>query len=142
MNASEMFVIPMGIYVLYVICFFIYSFFCRVNAIKAGELSPFYYKDYQNKPEVPQKLIILERHMDHQFQVPTVFLVTGAVLLSMQVVSMVSVYLAWGFVISRFIHTYIHLGQNKILWRAGVYAIGGIMILSMWGQLFYQVLSR
>ena len=141
MNTSEMFVIPMGIYIFYVVGIVLYSFFCRVNSIKAGNLSPYYYKDYQNKSEVPQKLIIIERHVDHQFQVPTVFLVTGAILLSMNAVDSFSVYLAWGFVLSRFVHSYIHLGSNKILWRAGAYATGGIMILSMWGQLLYKVIS-
>ena len=46
--------------------------------------------------------------------------------------------LGWCFVLSRFLHTYIHLGSNHILYRLSAFFLGWVVVLALWVILLYQ----
>ncbi len=56
-------------------------------------------------------------------------------MLTFSEVSLLTVGLAWFFVASRILHTYIHLGVNKPYPRAKVYILGWLAIFAMWVQI-------
>jgi len=132
---------PMSFYFFYVIILVLANFTVRRKAILNKEADFRYYKSYSDKSAIPKKLLVWERHVDHQFQVPVVFLVTGVA--QMQVLpqqsTTLSLALAWIFVISRLFHSFVHLGSNKILIRASAYALGGLSLLAMWLQMLIHV---
>lgn len=134
----------MGFYVFYVVFLVLANFKVRRTAILKKEADFRYYKSYSDKSKVPRKLLIWERHVDHQFQLPVVFLITGVA--QMQVLSntslVLSLTLAWAFVVSRLVHSFVHLGSNKILLRATAYALGGLMILAMWAQMLIHIATE
>ena len=41
-------------------------------------------------------------------------------------------FLAWGFVATRAVHSYVHLGSNNVRFRALSYFAGWIVIIAMW----------
>jgi len=125
---------PMGFYIFYLWCLICLNFFVRKNAVINKEMSIKYFKTYTG--DIPEKVLVYGRHIDNQFQLPPIFLITCLSLHVSQVTSTLTVALAWGFVFSRLVHSYIHLGTNHLLRRATVYAIGWIFILSMWTVLF------
>jgi hypothetical protein len=47
--------------------------------------------------------------------------------------------LAWLFVLTRLLHTGIHVGPNKVRWRTPAFALGFLIVLLMWIKLFFHV---
>ena len=129
----------MGFYVFYIGALIIYNLIKRVEAIKTRQIDLRYYKTYANKDGVPEELAVLERHVDNQFQVPTIFLVSCTAHLALHQVSTLTVALAWLFVVFRLAHSYIHLGSNVVLRRAKVYGLGWLALLGLWMELIFAV---
>ncbi|MGE0212847.1 MAG: MAPEG family protein [Parvibaculaceae bacterium] len=68
----------------------------------------------------------------NQFEVPVLFYVLVAFLLITTKADLVQVVLAWIFVLSRILHTVIHLGSNVVLRRGMVFFVGVLVLLVMW----------
>lgn len=123
---------PMAFYVFYIGLSFIGVFLFRLKGARAREYSPKYYKNYADKSLVPNKYIIIERHVDNQFQMPMLFLITCTVLIALDRANSTQVLLAWLFIISRMIHSYVHLTYNHVIHRAIVYGVGLLIVMSQW----------
>ena len=52
-----------------------------------------------------------------------------------------TVAMAWFFVASRLAHAWIHLGSNRVQWRAGAFVAGWLTVVGLWGQLVYVALQ-
>lgn len=125
----------MAFYAFYICCLTVYMFRSRVRAIKAQEMPMNFFKVY--KGDATDRVIVIGRHYDNQFQVPMLFFMTCLAHMAVNVVNTTTLALAWGFVVSRLIHSYVHLGGNKIRKRVIAFAVGWVLILLMWIQLIY-----
>jgi hypothetical protein len=47
--------------------------------------------------------------------------------------------LAWLFVLTRVIHSAIHVGPNRVRWRTPAYALGFLILAIMWIKLVLHV---
>lgn len=121
------------VYVFYMFGILIYAFKHRKRAVVDGKIDHKYFKAYSG--DQPEFLRIIENHINNQFQLPPIFMVTVVLILSFSTVSIFSVVLAWLFVVTRFIHSYVHLGKNKPLSRAKVYMIGWLAVFALWIQI-------
>lgn len=74
----------------------------------------------------------------NQFEVPVLFYVLMLTLWSVQAVNLIVIAFAWAFVISRYIHAYIHTGSNFVPKRRKVFTIGVMLLLAM---LLYTVVA-
>lgn len=61
---------------------------------------------------------------NNQFQLPVMFYALVAILLILGPATIVHVWLAWAFVISRLLHAFIHIGSNNVNIRFGAYLLG------------------
>lgn len=136
---SQQIIYPAAIYVFYMGGLIVYNLVRRLRAVKQNQVSGSYFKAYDKKNEVPEELLILERHIDNQFQLPTIYLATCAMHVALGEVDLLTVSLAWIFVFLRFWHSYIHLGSNAVLKRAKVYGLGWFTIWALWIQLVWLV---
>ena len=120
--------------VFYILVLGIMNFVVRLNAIKSQKLNYLHFKVYDTKSyEVPERVIIFGRHFDNQFQLPMLFLITCLVAQTTPLYGGGSLLpLAWSFVASRAVHSYIHLGSNNVRFRALSYFAGWIIIITMW----------
>jgi hypothetical protein len=84
---------------------------------------------------------VVGRHFDNQFQLPVVYLICCLAHLAVGQVNSTTLILAWAFILTRVIHSYIHLGKNHILQRASAYTLGWIVNLLLWAQLLYFAMS-
>ena len=112
------------------------NFVVRYRAIKNKQLKISHFRTYDANTQVPEKVIIFGRHFDNQFQVPLLFLITCVAAQTMPLYS--SGYLkplAWAFVLSRMVHSFIHLGSNNVRLRMLAYTFGWLCILAMWAHL-------
>jgi hypothetical protein len=78
----------------------------------------------------------------NQFELPVLFYAATAFALILGAVDATMVALGWAFVASRIAHAAIHLGPNKVRWRAPVFALGFVFVTAMWVKLFLHVAQR
>lgn len=128
-----MFVYPMAAMIFYVFMLGIINFLARSKAIRAKKLSLGYFKTHDTKVyETPEHIVRFGRHFDNQFQVPVLFMLTLLAAGLYTPTEKTILGLAWAFLITRGIHSWIHLGSNNVLIRAKAYFAGWILLLIMW----------
>ncbi len=129
-----MFLNQIAVMIFYIFAMGICNFIVRFRAIKNKELSVGHFRTYDaSKHPVPEKVIIFGRHFDNQFQLPVLFLITLVAAQTMPLYS--SSYLsllAWGFILTRMVHSYVHLGSNNVRLRMLAYVAGWLCLLLMW----------
>lgn len=103
----------------------------RIRAVRRRDISVGFYKLYQGSEE-PDELRALRRHFANLFELPILFYVACIVAYVSVQVDIFLVLLAWLFVVSRYVHSYIHLTSNIVIYRFRVYGIGLAILVLMW----------
>lgn len=89
----------------------------------------------------PEKVRQVQNNFANQFEFPVLFYVISLIALEYGFIDWIIVALAWLFVISRYIHAYVHCGSNRIKPRFQSFAFGLLMllllILYVFGKLTY-----
>lgn len=80
-------------------------------------------------PEGPKKVA---NSLLNQFQLPVLFYLLCVLLLITNFVDIIHLVLAWGFVLSRLVHAYIHVGSNDVMKRFSAFLVGVIALSIMW----------
>lgn len=127
-------ILPMAIYMFYIAGLAVLLFRSRLKSLKNREVTFQYFKTYNVAPP-PDKVLIIGRHYDNNFQVPLLFFVSCLTHMMIGSVNMYTVGLAWFFVLSRFFHSFVHLGSNDVRFRVTGFALGWLAIVLMWVQL-------
>lgn len=130
MDLNKAFFALIPIYVFYIVALGFLMFRQRYLAIKTGKVDPKYFKSYQM--EAPRELETMKNHFSNQFEIPTLFFVTCLSVIMLNVVTPLLTALGYLFILTRFVHTYIHLGSNKVPPRAFVFFLGVFIIVLMW----------
>ena len=103
----------------------------RVRAVRRRDISVRFFELYQGSEE-PEELRALSRHLVNLFELPILFYVACIVAYVSVQVDLWLVLLAWLFVVSRYVHSYIHLTSNIVIQRFRVYGIGLAVLVLMW----------
>ncbi len=77
----------------------------------------------------PEPVEKVNKNITNQFQIPMLFFVLVGVLWMLGAVTVFEQVIAWLFVVSRLVHSYIHTGSNYVPWRAFAFAFGVLMVL-------------
>ena len=82
-------------------------------------------------------------NFNNQFQLPVLFYVAVAVaiLSGTSDASRVLVWLAWAFVATRLLHALVQWTYNRVVHRFALYAIGALVLWTMWGMLALGLLQ-
>jgi hypothetical protein len=115
--------------------------FKRYRAIQRGDVRISFFSAY-DKGSQPERLHIWARHIQNHFEVPPLFYVAVVLLYSTNSVSLAAVVLAWLFVVSRCVHSYIHLGSNNVSRRFFTFGLGLLMVTALWTSLFIALVSN
>ncbi|MCI5107498.1 MAG: MAPEG family protein [Pseudomonadales bacterium] len=103
----------------------------RTSSVRKGEVPISYFSIFQGD-NIPDMVHKTNRHFDNLFEMPVLFYVAGLLYIALDINQPFVINCAWAFVVSRIIHTCIHLGYNNILHRLLVFAIGNLCVLAMW----------
>ena len=101
----------------------------RIKAYKSGA-DPRYFK--LNQGELPVYAKQAEQHYENLFEMPVLFYVVLLLAFVTQTASVGLVFLAWAYVAARAAHSYVHLGENKLLLRRNVFLVSFAILLIMW----------
>lgn len=69
------------------------------------------------------------------FELPVLFYTAILLTLILMVQDSILVILAWSFVISRYLHSFIHVTYNKVMHRFYIFLLGSFVLLAYWVRL-------
>jgi len=102
----------------------------RREALSSGAVQP---SDISlREPNWPRRALQVANNFQNQLELPMLFYVVVALILITSTNSLIFVILAWIFVLSRIVHTYIHTGPNELYSRSVALGVGAIALVAMW----------
>lgn len=111
----------------------------RVREVRSGRIHPSEIAlDSSKWPDHARKL---GNCFSNQFEIPVIFYVLCLIALQTRMADSASVVLAWGFVISRFVHAYIHATGNRVTRRGLAFLVGAIFLGLLAVYLFVRLLA-
>ena len=134
-------VYPMAAMVILTLIVMIRMVLLRIAAVRRGEIDAYFYKTYQGESGETRTVAQHNRHFVNLFENPVLFSAACITAMVTALVTPAMVWLAWAYVLTRIVHTFIHLGSNKIYPRMTVYGASWVVLLAMWGTLVAGVAS-
>jgi len=89
----------------------------------------------------PAKVQQISNSYHSQLQVPVLFYVLVVLAIVTHSADLLFVVLSWIFVLSRFVHAYIHTSSNYVPNRFNAFAVGVITLLAMWVIFAVRILA-
>lgn len=102
----------------------------RTGALTSKEVLP--EQIALGQPRWPARTTQVANSFQNQLEVPVLFYVLVLLILHLRMSDIVHVVLAWAFVLTRFVHAFIHTTNNDVRVRGAVYGIGVLILLVMW----------
>jgi len=103
----------------------------RVDAVKKGEVRLSSFR--LNNPEgIPANMIQASRNYSNLFEMPVLFYCAAILAFFLHLDTPAMLVLSWLFVVSRVVHSWIHITSNNVIRRMQVFMAGNICILLMW----------
>lgn len=103
----------------------------RFRAVLQDNLNPGYFK-LNRGAKPPGYMLQAEQHYINLFESPVLFYVIVVLIYVLQFVDAISVSLAWGYVLARLGHAYIHTGPNRVLQRRNIFLLSITLLVTLW----------
>ncbi len=113
----------------------------RMRAVIQHGLQATYFK-YNQGGEPPEFMLRTEQHYVNLFELPVLFYVVCLLAYVTSSVDLLTVLLAWLFVGSRCLHTYIHIRLNKLLKRRRIFIFSTFVLIALWCELFIRLMLK
>lgn len=104
----------------------------RIGELRARRIHPQQIATSRQMAETMQNLRSAD-HFRNLFEVPVLFYVLCGFIAITKLTTALLLACAWGFVVLRAYHTYIHLTHNKVIRRFQAYVASTIVLWAMWG---------
>lgn len=78
---------------------------------------------------------LVNRNIANQFELPVLFHIACLLLYITDADNVVTVVLAWLFVLSRYVHSYVHVTSNRLRQRRALFGIGFALVVCLWAWL-------
>jgi len=101
----------------------------RFGAVRSGAVKPGQFKVRGNEPEVSATV---SSNLMNQFELPVLFHVLCLALYVTNGVNYLTLALMWIFVVTRYVHAFIHTTSNRIVWRYKAFFAGAIVLALCW----------
>jgi len=130
---------PLAAQVLLVLLLFIRLGQVKARAFAAGLIDPAV--TALDNDAWPDEVRKVANNIRNQFQVPVLFFVLILALFARGSADLPALVIAWLFVASRLVHSYIHIGSNYVPNRTRVFTIGVLCVLLLLGLLVRALLT-
>ncbi len=101
----------------------------RVGAVREGRVKA---EQFRENREEPLESLLIHNNLKNQFELPVLFHVVCIVLYMTTADNVVTVALAWVFVLSRYVHSYVHLTSNRLRHRRPLWIFGYFILMALW----------
>lgn len=110
----------------------------RLRALRFGHVKP--QQVALREPNWPPRVLQVGNAFHNQLELPLLFYAVILLALQMRTLDVVLLVLSWMFVLTRLVHTYIHVTSNRLDRRTAVFGVGAIALLLMWVIVFARIL--
>ncbi|HEV2607398.1 MAG TPA: MAPEG family protein, partial [Xanthomonadaceae bacterium] len=90
----------------------------------------------------PEETAKPTRHFSNLFEAPVLFYAACVTAMVTQDTGLAVLTLAWTYVAARLLHTYIHLGGNRVRHRLRAYFAGWLVLVALWIQIVVHLAMR
>ncbi len=101
----------------------------RFAAVRAGTAQAAQFRDGR---EEPRESLLVHNNLKNQFELPVLFHAVSLALYVTTADNWATVGLGWFFVLSRYLHTWVHLTGNRLRHRRPAFIGGFFSLLAMW----------
>ncbi|MES9817280.1 MAG: MAPEG family protein [Candidatus Thiodiazotropha sp.] len=112
----------------------------RFAAVKRGDLNPRYY-ELNRGGKLPGYLAKVSHNYDNLLALPILFYVAAIMLFVTAKVEIAQIVMAWVFVTSRYVHSYIHTTYNNVRHRMKAFMLGVVTLIGMWCLFFVRTIQ-
>lgn len=137
---SVQLVYPMCVMFLLTVMTLAKMFLARRHAIISGQMKMSYFKTFTGG-EQSEEVLKTGRHFSNLLEAPVLFYVACILGMIIPLQGLAFTILAWVYVALRCVHSYIHLGYNKVMHRLRAYALSWLILIAMWISIFIKVIS-
>lgn len=109
----------------------IYMLSLRVSAVRSGQVKLSAFRLNHEETMTPRMLQVA-RNYSNLFEIPVLFYAAGAITLALNLNSIAISILAWLFVVSRIVHSLIHITSNNVIRRMQAFMAGNLCIFLIW----------
>ncbi len=114
------------------------TFFCmfrlgilRYSAVRRREIDFRFFRQYKDYEE-PENLRVLSRHVVNLHEAPVLFYAISIIAFVTETVSILIVGLAWAYASLRYVHSYVHLTSNIVIYRFRLFVTSQIVLIILW----------
>jgi hypothetical protein len=101
----------------------------RKFAVTRGSVKASQFRE--NREEPPESLLV-HNSIKNQFELPVLFYAASLTLYASTADNWGTVALGWIFVISRYVHVWVHLTNNRLRYRRPAFLVGFFTLFLMW----------
>lgn len=101
----------------------------RVRAVRSRQVKR---ADIDTKSAYSETVQKFANNYVSQFELPVLFYAVLVFALATELIDFVLIGLAWAFVGSRLVHSFVHTGSNRIARRFKVFVAGLVFLVGMW----------
>lgn len=114
-----------------VLIFFLYWLLSvrRFGAVRGGSVEA---GQFRENLQEPAESLLVNNNLKNQFELPVLFYAVSLALYASTADNWGTVALGWIFVISRYVHTWVHLTSNRLRYRRPAFMIGFFAVVAMW----------
>ncbi|RWM05940.1 MAG: hypothetical protein E5X80_04565 [Mesorhizobium sp.] len=120
---------PMLAHVLLVYIVYLVMLKRRYLAVKSGEAK---ISQYKVRSTEPASSVTVANNLINQFELPVLFHVLCLALFVTNGVNYLTLMLTWLFVVTRYVHAWVHLTRNYMLHRSRAFFLGAGILLVAW----------
>jgi len=122
--------VPMFAMVALAFVLLFWTLILRLRVLRRGEVSP--HQVALREQAWPPYVIQIGNAFHNQLELPMLFYVAVLLALITNSLDVIIYVLMWMFVISRYVHTYIHATYNRLDHRTAVFMLGAVALLLLW----------
>ena len=135
---KKLLIYPTLLNILLVFLLYAQNIFDIRKAIKSKSLKMNYFKIYKGR--VPDYIAVSRQTLKNQFELPIIFYFLISIILYFEQVFFIDLFLAWLFVLSRYVHAYVRLSSNRIKHRSITFQIGFYTLLFWFLKFIYNII--
>lgn len=128
MNPTQIFW-PMIAHVVLVYIVYLVMFRRRIDAVRSGAARV---SQFRARNADPESSASSSANLMNQFELPVLFHVVCLALFVTAGVSWLALVLAWLFIVTRYVHAWVHLTTNRIRHRNPAFVAGAILVALLW----------
>lgn len=135
---KKLLIYPTLLNILLVFLLYAKNLFDNRKAIKSKSIKMNYFKIYKGR--VPDYIAVSRQTLKNQFELPIIFYFLISIILYFEQVFFIDLFLAWLFVLSRYVHAYVRLSSNRIKHRSITFQIGFYTLLFWFLKFIYNIM--